>query len=162
MRICTIVVLLIVAVVGCASPEPTSTLMPTTEPTPLPTPIPREGFSEDALTLRAAFEELIRIKDENWFHVRCYSVNGPAHQWFEYINAMNLDKGIQILNEVGIVPGDLWTMGLEFCENAGAHTDYTNWLLREMEPDWGEPAACADAHTGDSDCGGPPVRQDSP
>ena len=56
---------------------------------PCVTVTPREGFSEDALTLRAAFEELIRIKDETWFHVRCYSVNGPAHQWVEYINAMN-------------------------------------------------------------------------
>ena len=134
MRFWAIVALIIFASFGCATPEPTPT--PTAEPTPIPTVTPRERFSEDALTLRAAFEELIRIKDETWFHVRCYSVNGPAHQWVEYINAMNRDKSIQMRNETGIAPGDLWMMGADFCENAGAHTDYTNWLLREMEPDW--------------------------
>ena len=53
MRFWAIVALIIFASFGCATPEPTPT--PTAEPTPIPTVTPREGFSEDALTLRAAF-----------------------------------------------------------------------------------------------------------
>ena len=133
MRTLAIVALIALAVIGCGSPEPSPT---PTVPAPLPTPTPREGFSEDALTLRAAFQELIRIKDETWFHVFCYARASPANGWAEYVTAKNQELGIEMLNETGIVPGDLWTMGWEFCQNGGAHTDFTRLLLSEMEPDW--------------------------
>ena len=76
------------------------------------------------------------------------------HQWVEYINAMNRDKSIQMRNETGIALVD----DSDFCENAGAHTDYTNWLLREMAAGLGELAACTYSHTRSAHCDRPFAR----
>ena len=135
MRICIIAVLLIVTVIGCSSPTPSPT--PTAEPTLAPTlispsPTPGEGFSEDALTLRAALQELIRVKDETWFHVFCYATGGAANQWSRYVS----DIESKTFYETGIFPSDLWAMGWDYCKNAGAETEYVRSILRDMEPEW--------------------------
>jgi hypothetical protein len=82
--------------------------------------------------LLSAFHELLKFKDEPWFHVFCYSSNGAAVGWSEYVKGM--DSGT--LQDTGIVPGELWGMGLEYCMNQGMETDDIRYLLRQMNPDW--------------------------
>ena len=45
-------------------------------------------YSDKALQLRAAFEEMVKFKSELWFHEYCFSQNGPAHKWAENLNNM--------------------------------------------------------------------------
>ena len=111
---------------GDAATKPTPTLAPTT------TEIPLTSFSDEALDLRSVFQELIKFKDEPWFHVYCYSLNGPAARWAEYVK--NMDSGT--FHETGIVPMDLWLMGSEYCFNEGMETEDTQYWLRQMESDW--------------------------
>ena len=111
---------------GDAATKPTLALAPTT------TEISPTSFSDEALDLRSVFQELIKFKDEPWFHVYCYSLNGPAARWAEYVK--NMDSGT--FHETGIVPMDLWLMGSEYCFNEGMETEDTQYWLRQMESDW--------------------------
>ena len=115
--------------------QPTSmpALAPTFASILTPTPVPTQsGFSEDALLLRAALQELISIKHETWFHVFCYAQRSPANSWSNHINSLSLSA----YHETGIAPGDLWGMGWEYCQNEGRDTDDTRWILKQMKPDW--------------------------
>ncbi len=55
--------------------------------TPIPTSTPRNMFSPEALELLAAFHELVKFKDETWFHIFCYAEASPAHDWAEYMSS---------------------------------------------------------------------------
>ena len=113
--------------------EPTATPRATSTPSPNLRPSAHTGeFSHDALTLRAAMHELTLFKDEPWFHVYCYSGNGPVSSWSTYVSDMDAST----YTETGIVPGELWGLGIEYCQNEGGSTDYTEWLLLQMEPAW--------------------------
>lgn len=101
--------------------------------TPVPTAIPITRFSPEALELLAAFQELVDFKDEVWFHIFCYAEASPAHDWAEYMSSVDL----KTFSETGILPGDLWQMGLDYCDNEGKETTYTTQVLRDfIEADW--------------------------
>ena len=132
MHTLALILLVALGIVACSSPEPSPT--PLATPHWTPPPPPREGFSEEALVLRAAFEELIEFKDEAWFHVFCYAQSSPASQWADYLQTH--DFGIGVLSETGIVAGELWQLGWDYCQNEGKDTDYTRRLLGRLEPEW--------------------------
>ena len=113
--------------------SPTAEVTPTVSPTPVATSIsPPSTFTPQSLELLSAFHELLKFKDEPWFHVFCYSRNGPAVGWSEHVKSMD----IRTLYDAGIAPGDLWGMGLEYCMNQGMETDDIRYWLRQMNPDW--------------------------
>ncbi len=92
------------------------------------------GFSAESLELRAAYEELLKVKDETWFHVYCIARAGPAYEWGEYMKAAG---GVATIVEAGIVRGDLRQMAVEYCRSGGMETDYTRTLRDEsMNQAW--------------------------
>ena len=109
-----------------AAPEPT--------PTATVEPGPEGGFSAESLELRAALQELIRIKDEPWFHIYCFAIASPAYEWAEYMKSAN---DITVLSETGVTQGDIVQLGSDYCRNEGRETEYTRMVVKEfMNPDW--------------------------
>ena len=101
--------------------------------TPIPTSTPRNMFSPEALELLAAFHELVKFKDETWFHIFCYAEASPAHDWAEYMSSAES----QTFSETGIGPIHLWLMGTDYCGSEGKETTYTTQVLQDsMKPDW--------------------------
>ena len=41
-----------------------------------------------------------------------------------------------ILDITGILSHDLWGMGLDYCQNQGQETEYTEGLKERMDSDW--------------------------
>ena len=108
--------------------------------TPAPTPTPGvTGYSETALQLRAAFEEMVKFKSELWFHEFCFSQASPAHQWAE--NLLDMGRGLEgiesmdLLEEAGVLPSDVYSMAVDYCQNKGQETEITNTMFRDrMNP----------------------------
>ena len=104
--------------------------------TPEPTREPRTSFSPEALDLLATYHELLRFKDETWFHIYCLAPNGPAANWHAYLDSGAFGDINGIIDETGIVPGDLYGIAVEYCDSAGQETDFTEHILGRMEHDW--------------------------
>ena len=97
-------------------------------------PTPRAGFSPESLELRAAFDELIKIKDAPWFHIHCYSEASPAHEWGKYMSRADT---LTTFTETGVMHSDLRQMGLDYCESEGKETNYTQTVFHDyMKPEW--------------------------
>ena len=100
-------------------------------PSPIPSPS-APSFSTESLELLAAYRELLKFKDEPWFHSFCYGQASPANGWGEYVTEI----GAQTFIETGVTGWDLWYIGWDYCQNQGDETDFTKQKLREMEPEW--------------------------
>ena len=126
-------VMALLGVIGVLTDEDEEERVESAKPTPTRVLVqPQGGFSEDALMLRAAFQELVKIKDDTWFHVFCYAQSAPASSWAGYVNSLSLSA----YHETGIAPGDLWSMGVDYCQNEGRDTAYTRQVFQQMKPDW--------------------------
>ena len=101
------------------------------EPSPTPPPS-SSGFSRDSLELLAAYQELLKFKDEPWFHTFCYGTASPANAWGEYVTKI----GVQTFYETGVTGGDLWEMGWDYCQNQGRESDFTKQKRQEMKTRW--------------------------
>ena len=121
---------------GCKLANTIATRTPPSTPSPVPTPGESDTpatFSEESLELLANYHELLRFKDEPWFHILCYSANGPANVWAGRISSLG---NIGTLSETGILSSDLWSMGLDYCQNDGQETDYTRQVKGDMKDNW--------------------------
>lgn len=108
------------------------------------TPTPTPGvtvYSETALQLRAAFEEMVKFKSELWFHEYCFSQNGPAHKWAE--NLLDMGRGLEgiesvrLLEETGVLPAGVYSMAADYCQNKGQETEFTTTMFRDrMNSSW--------------------------
>ena len=104
--------------------------------TPAPTLTPGVTvYSETALQLRAAYEEMVKFKSELWFHELCFSQASPAHEWAENLTNMGRElEGIEsteLLEATGIYPSQVWSMAEDYCQNKGQETDFTTAMLRD-------------------------------
>ena len=109
------------------------TLAKSAPPTPTPgSPV----FSDQALELRAVFEEMVKFKSEPWFHIFCFAKEtSPASGWAEHVQGM--ESSFELLDETGIHPSHLWSMGVDYCQSEGRETDYTTVIFRDhMKPSW--------------------------
>ena len=97
------------------------------------TATPARGLSQDSLELLGAYHELLRFKDEPWFHEYCYSQASPARQWARYVNGLG---SIDTLVETGISGSDLWSMGWDYCNNEGRETRGTKAKQGFMKAEW--------------------------
>ena len=41
-----------------------------------------------------------------------------------------------MLGEAGVVPGDIWNIGFDYCKNEGRKTDLIRTLEEYMDPAW--------------------------
>ena len=120
----------------CRLANTIATRTPPSTPSPVPTLVASDApatFSEESLELLAAYHELQTFKDAVWFHVLCYSANGPANAWAEQIASSD---NIGTLSETGILSSDLWSVGLDYCQNDGRETTYTRQVKGYMKDNW--------------------------
>ena len=82
--------------------------------------------------LLAAYHELVSFKDDVWFHIFCYAEASPAHTWSETM----VDKEWDTYHEAGAHGDNLWNMGREYCESEGEETEFTRWVMGNMNADW--------------------------
>ena len=109
-------------------PERAGKSMPT-----VPPPIQYQ-WSTGARRLAHHYSILLGFKDDVDFHTYCYA---QSHRFSEWANRVQHDPApIQVMAETGIMPADLWQMGLDYCNNSGRETDYTLLLRSQMNPDW--------------------------
>ena len=139
--------LVIIVVAACSSGEDEE--RPSASPTPTrvaeaasrteavePAPL-----SPEALELRAWYQELLDFKDDPSFHAFCYAQGGPYADWVDRGEALEgrMDaKGIvlDVWAEAGVLRGEIWTMGAEYCANEGRETETTRFSKGNMEPRW--------------------------
>ena len=110
--------------------------------TPYPTATP-EPLSPLALGLLAHYHQLLSFKDNPEFHVYCYAIGGPYNAWAKQneelgdpVNNEDPTDPANTYNQVGIFPTHLWQMGLDYCHNQGAETDWTLEIKGMMKPHW--------------------------
>ena len=106
---------------------------PAWEETPTLESVPVAGYSQASLDLLANYYELLRFKDEVWFHIYCYALISPAHEWSNRIAELNDNA---TLGETGILSGELWSMGLEFCHNEGRETEGVRAMKSNIKATW--------------------------
>ena len=101
------------------------------QPEPYPGPLP-----DEALELLSLYHELLAFKDTEEFQTYCYAVAGPYNDWVERGEALDDRSKGKLRVETGIVFVDLWNMGVNYCNNQGAETDFTRWAKQQMQPHW--------------------------
>ena len=86
--------------------------------------------------MASLYAELLNFKDESEFHLFCYAQAHRYSRWARRVEQAQATTPPGVLVETGIVPGDLWQMGQDYCNNGGRDTEYTRWLKSQMDPDW--------------------------
>ena len=89
-------------------------------------------LSISALELLAAYQELLKFKDDPWFHTFCYSEASPANSWAEYVTEI----GVKAFAETGVTGFDLRNIGWDYCQNQGQETEFTSLVREGMEAGW--------------------------
>ena len=93
-------------------------------------------WSQDARKLAREYSNLLGFKDNSDFHRFCYAESHRFHRWAQRIQKAQATAPPDVLVETGIMPGDLWQMGMDYCNNEGRDTEYTRWLKSQMKSDW--------------------------
>ena len=98
-------------------------------------------LSPEALELRAWYQELLDFKDDPDFHAFCYGRGGPYADWVDRGKALEdrmEAKGVTLAvwAEAGVLRGDIWTMGVDYCTNEGRETEATLFFKENMKPRW--------------------------
>ena len=93
-------------------------------------------FSGEALELLGLYRELLAFKDERGFHRYCYAQGSPYRGWVARVEELGDRSGAELIGETGILPGDLWQLGSDYCQNTGQETEYTRWLKSHMDVRW--------------------------
>ena len=124
----------LILMVACSSSSPAPTATPT--PAPTATPLSAEDLELLAREILVHYHELLSFKDDPDFHFYCYAGGGPYSAWVERGKAIREKEDMGILAITGILSGELWQMGLDYCRNQGQETEYTEWLKERMDSDW--------------------------
>ncbi|MYC99803.1 MAG: hypothetical protein F4X13_11135 [Gammaproteobacteria bacterium] len=87
-------------------------------------------FSAHTTQLLTLYEELHSFKDDPNFHDVGFGTCCRFHDWQTRVEALQSSAGLETLADVGVLPGDLLTLGMEYMRSKGRPTEYTN----TMEP----------------------------
>ena len=98
-------------------------------------------FSANTKQLLTLYEELHSFKDDPTFHEVGFGRCCRFHDWQTRVEALQSKAGLETLADVGVLPGDLLTLGMEYMRSKGRPTEYTG----TMEPHY-ESGLAALAH----------------
>jgi len=116
---------------GCSGPpEPTGQQRSST-PASVESDEP-VALSAHTRQLLALYEELHSFKDDPTFHEVGFGRGGRFRDWRTRVEALQSTAGLETLADVGVVPGDLLTLGMEYMRSKGQPTEYT----QTMEPNY--------------------------
>ena len=82
-------------------------------------------FTKDAIRLYLKLQE---FKDDPEFHQVGFGLCCRFNEWKKEVDALTDSAGLETLMEIGIVPGELWSLGWEYFQNQGRSTDLTDYL----------------------------------
>ena len=82
-------------------------------------------FSAHTKQLLALYEELHSFKDDPDFHEVGFGRCCRFHDWQTRVEALQSSAGIETLADVDVLPGDLFTLGMEYMRSEGHPTEYT-------------------------------------
>ena len=88
------------------------------------------GFSPHTEQLLTLYQELHSFKDDVTFHEVGFGRCCRFYDWQSRVEALQSQAGIETLADVGVVPGDLLTLGMAYMRSKGRSTEYT----ATMEP----------------------------
>ena len=88
------------------------------------------GLSESTELLLTLHRELHEFKDDPEFHNFGFGVRSRFRDWRIRVDKLQSETRLETLAEIGVLPGDLLTLGMEYLWSKGASTGYT----KEMEP----------------------------
>ena len=124
-----------------ATPTATRAATPTTKATPTAarasTATSGDGrWSGDAVEMAAFLRDIAQFRTDPTFLNYCYSQAGPYADWVERLQEFADRANVQVLGETGLVPMDLWIIGLEYCQNQGEPTQVVLEIVKRMELEW--------------------------
>ena len=91
------------------------------------------AFSAHTRQLLALYEELHSFKDDPTFHEVGFGSCCRFHDWQTRVEALQSEAGLETLADIGVVPGDLLTLGMEYMRSKGQRTEYTETTERNYE-----------------------------
>ena len=86
----------------------------------------KADLSEDASELIDLFIELQEFKTDPEFHQVGFGICCRFNLWSRAVESLADRAGFNTFEEVGIVPGSLVTLGLDYVRSAGQPTEYTD------------------------------------
>ena len=105
--------------------------------TPVSADQPAHIFSPDSLELLALYRELEEFRYDSDFHSYCYAGTGEYGKWAEGILALNENGDtVAIISDTGIAALELWSLGLDYCNNQGNATEESKSTTDRMNPTW--------------------------
>ena len=90
------------------------------------------AFSPHTRRLLALYEELHSFKDDPTFHQVGFGRCCRFYDWQTRVDTLESEAGLGTLTDVGVVPGDLLILGMEYMRSKGRPTVYTE----TMEPNY--------------------------
>lgn len=82
---------------------------------------------------KSLYLQLKDFKDKSDFHIMGFGVGGPYNNWMIKIEELEKDPNANLLMEEGVVVGDLKMLGLEYMKSKGKETEYTQFIVPEIE-----------------------------
>ena len=89
-----------------------------------------DEFSAHTKQLLALYKELHSFKDDPTFHEVGFGTCCRFHDWQTRVEALRSKAELETLADVGVLPGDLLMLGMEYMRSKGRPTEYTE----TMEP----------------------------
>ena len=77
--------------------------------------------------------ELQEFKDDPEFHQVGFGVCCRFNVWRQEVDALTDRSGLDTVGEVGIVPGELYSLGLEYFKNNGRSTGLTDYVEASLQ-----------------------------
>ena len=87
-------------------------------------------FARDAIRL---YLELQEFKDDPKFHQVGFGLCCRFNAWQEEADALTDSAGLETLVEIGMVPGELWSLGWEYLQNQGRSTVLTDYVEANLK-----------------------------
>ncbi len=87
------------------------------------------SFAKDAIRL---YLELQDFKDDPEFHQVGFGLCCRFNEWKQEVDALTGRAGLETLREIGIVPGELLSLGWEYFQNRGRSTFLTAFVEANM------------------------------
>ena len=94
------------------------------------------SWSTEAREMAQLYRELLDFKDDPEFHAYCYGVGHPYNEWMQKTQSLSDRGSIELLSEIGIIPGDLWDIGKDYCDNEGQKTEFVIIMENRMNAGW--------------------------
>ena len=84
--------------------------------------------------VKKLYLDLLKFKDKAEFRELGFAVTSPYNEWLKVVESIkDKDECIQALAPLGVVPGELTMLGLEYVGSRGRETNYSKFIRREFD-----------------------------